>query len=114
LANRECALKISPKKTLAATKLSARQRMLRSLWRIRHLPPFQIGIRHGKLEPTWVIGSPRHVGESRQVQLMRDGDRLGRTVTVFGQNEVRFPTTWVVTLERIGPVQKYDHIGILL
>ena len=57
--------------------------------------------------------SPRHVGEARQVQLMRDGDRLGRTVTVFGENEIRLSATRVVALERVRPVQQNDHVSIL-
>lgn len=48
--------------------------------------------------------SPCHVGEPRQVQLMRDGHRLGRAVTMFGQNEVRFSPTRVVAVECIWPI----------
>jgi hypothetical protein len=55
-----------------------------------------------------------HVGEARQMQLMRNGDGLRRPIPVLAQNQVSFTAAWVVTLERIGPVQKYDHIGILL
>jgi hypothetical protein len=57
---------------------------------------------------------PRHVGEARQVQLVGDGNRLGRAVTVLGQNEIRFPTARVVTLEGVRAVQQNDHVGVLL
>jgi hypothetical protein len=62
------------------------------------------------LQPT---ASPRHVGESRQVQLVRDGHSLRRAVTVFGENEIRLSPARVVALERIGPVQQDDDVGIL-
>ena len=60
-----------------------------------------------------VVVSVRHVGKPRQMQLMRHRDRLRRTVAVLGENQVRFTTTRVIPVERIGPMQKYDHIGIL-
>jgi hypothetical protein len=44
----------------------------------------------------------RHVGEARQVQLVGDGDRLGRAVAVPGQNQVRLATARVVAIEGIG------------
>src|ERR1700758_3943772 len=34
-----------------------------------------------------LLWSPGHVGESRQVQLVRDSDRLGRAVAMLGQNQ---------------------------
>jgi hypothetical protein len=47
------------------------------------------------------------------VQLVRDCHRLGRAVTVFGENEIRLSPTRIVTVERIRPVQQNYHIGIL-
>src|SRR5215207_9082491 len=44
---------------------------------------------------------------------MCDGDGLRRTVAVLAQNQVRLTAAWVVTLERIGAMQKYDHIRVL-
>lgn len=58
--------------------------------------------------------SPRHVGESRQVQLMGDGHRLGRAVAVFGENEIRLSPARVVALERVRPVQQQHDVGVLL
>jgi hypothetical protein len=47
------------------------------------------------------------------VQLMRDGDRLGRAVTVFGENKIRLSPAWIVALECIGPVQQDHDVSIL-
>lgn len=55
----------------------------------------------------------RHVGEPRQVQLVRDGHGLGWAVAVLGQNQVGLTATWVVSLEGIRPVQQDNHVGIL-
>jgi hypothetical protein len=46
----------------------------------------------------------RHVGETRQVQLVRDGHRLGRAVAVLGQNQVRLTAAGIIALEGIGSV----------
>jgi hypothetical protein len=46
----------------------------------------------------------RHVGEPRQVQLVCDGHRLGRAVTVLGQNQVRLAAARVVPFEGIRSV----------
>ena len=54
-------------------------------------------------EPT-MYASVRHVGEPRQVQLVRNRYGLRRAVTVFGQNEIRLTTTRIVALERIGSI----------
>ena len=54
-----------------------------------------------------------HIRESRQMQLVRNGYRLRRTVAVLTENQVRLAAAWVVAVERIRSVQKYDHIGIL-
>jgi hypothetical protein len=56
----------------------------------------------------------RHVGEPRQVQLMCDSHRLGRTVAVLGENQVRLTTTRIVALESVWPMQQDDHICVLL
>jgi len=56
---------------------------------------------------------PRHIREPRQVQLMRDGDRLRRTVAVFTEDQVRLAAPWIVPLEGIGPVQEDNHVSIL-
>jgi hypothetical protein len=55
----------------------------------------------------------RHVGEPRQVQLMRDGDGLGRAVAVLGQNQVRLSPTRIVAIEGVGPVQQDHDVTIL-
>ena len=55
-----------------------------------------------------------HVGEARQVKLMRNGDRLCRTIAVLGQNQVCLAATGVVTFERVWPMQQDDHVRILL
>ena len=44
---------------------------------------------------------------------MRDGHRLRRAVAVFGENEIRLSPTWIVALERIGPVQQNHDVSIL-
>ena len=44
---------------------------------------------------------------------MRNGNRLGRTVTVFGQNQVRLSPAWIVPIERVGPVQQDHDVAIL-
>jgi hypothetical protein len=56
---------------------------------------------------------PCHVGESRQVQLMRDGDGLGRAVAVLGENEIGFSPAWIVAFERVRPVQQNHNVSIL-
>lgn len=48
------------------------------------------------------------------MQLMRHGDRPGRTVTVFGDNEIRLAAARVVPLEGVGSVQQDHHVGVLL
>jgi hypothetical protein len=40
-----------------------------SIWRIRHRPPFQIGIRHGKSEPTQRVSVLKLHGGSRRLYL---------------------------------------------
>lgn len=62
---------------------------------------------------TPLLYSPRHIGEPRQVQLMRNGHGPGRTVTVFGENEIRFSATWVIAFECVRAVQQDYHVGIL-
>lgn len=57
--------------------------------------------------------SVRHVGESRQVQLMRHGDRLRRAIPVLAHDQVSFTAPRVVSLEGVRPVQEDDHIRIL-
>jgi hypothetical protein len=57
--------------------------------------------------------SPRHVGESRQMQLVRDGDCLGRAVTVFGEDEISLSPTWIVAVERVRSVEKNHDVSIL-
>lgn len=47
------------------------------------------------------------------MQLMRDGDRLRRTVAVLAQNQIGLAAARVVTLESIGTMKQDDHIGIL-
>ncbi len=47
------------------------------------------------------------------MQLVRNGYRLRRTVAVLTENQVRLAAAWVVAVERIRPMQKYDHIRIL-
>ena len=54
-----------------------------------------------------------HVRKPRQMQLMCDGDRLSRSVSMLAQDQVRLAPTRIVALERVWPMQKYDHIGIL-
>ncbi len=56
----------------------------------------------------------RHVGEARQVQLMRDSHRSCWTCAVLGDNQVCFAAAGVVTFERIRPMQQDHQIAILL
>ena len=56
---------------------------------------------------------PRHVRKPRQMQLMRNGDRLRRPVPVLAQDQVGLAATRIVTLEGIWTVQQDYHIGIL-
>ncbi len=44
---------------------------------------------------------------------MRYGDRLRRTVAVFGENEIRFSPTWIVAIKGVGSMQQDDNVGIL-
>src|SRR5689334_8361767 len=53
------------------------------------------------------------IRETAVVQLVGDGDRAGRTVSVLGENEVRLACPRVVAFECIGSVQQYDHIRVL-
>jgi hypothetical protein len=55
----------------------------------------------------------RHIRKPTQMQLVRNGNRLRRPVTVLAKNQVRFTAARVVTLECIRPMQQYDHVGIL-
>ena len=48
------------------------------------------------------------------MQLVRDGDRLRRSRTVFGDDEVRFAAARIVALERVGAMQEDHHVRILL
>ena len=54
------------------------------------------------------------IGETAVVQLVGDGDGARRTIPVLCQNEVRFTCPRVVTFECVGPMQKDDHVRILL
>ena len=48
------------------------------------------------------------------MQLVRNGDGLRRAVAVLAQDQIRLAPTRVVPLERVRPMQKYDHVRILL
>jgi hypothetical protein len=94
------------------TKLS--QLVVPSLWRIRHFSVTKMRIPPSEMRTYIQVSLPRHVGESREMQLMRDGDSLGRTVTVLGQNQVRLSPAWIVAIERIRTVQQDHDVAILL
>src|SRR5260370_1284852 len=55
-----------------------------------------------------------HVREARQVQLVRDGNGLGRTVAVLGQNQVCLSGSGAVAVVTIGAVDEDHQIRILL
>ena len=48
------------------------------------------------------------------MQLVRNGYRLRWAIAVFGHDQIGFTAAWVVALECVRPVQKDDHICILL
>ena len=48
------------------------------------------------------------------MELVRDGDRLCRTVAVLADDDVGLAGAGVVALDRIGSVQQDDHVRILL
>lgn len=54
-----------------------------------------------------------HIRKARQVQLVRNGYRLRRTIAVLGQDQIRLPAARVVPFERIGAVQQDHEVAIL-
>ena len=58
--------------------------------------------------------SVRHIRKSRQMQLMRHGDRFRRPITVLTENQIRLATPRIIAFEGIRPVQQDDHVRILL
>ena len=55
----------------------------------------------------------RHVGEARQVQLVRDRHRSCRSCAVLGDYQVCFTTARVITFKRIRSMQQDHHVAIL-
>lgn len=97
---------------------------LRSVDGGRRLFPLPCRKRHSGRQIKWEsdIGSGnlqlenlvRHIRKPRQMQLVGNGDRLRRSRTVFGDNQVSLTTARVISLERIRPMQEDHHIRILL
>lgn len=60
------------------------------------------------------IISPIHWREAGHVQLVGHGHRGRRSIAMLAQNEVCLTATWVVTLERIRPVNEDYQVTVLL
>jgi len=85
--------------------------LFRNKCRIRQLPEiYTTGSRatHGALR------SRREIHEAREVAVESDGERVGRTVAVLGDDEIRLALARAVLFVCALAVQQDHHVGILL
>src|SRR5690625_3585472 len=61
-------------------------------------------------QPSTLVG---HVRETREVTLEGDGDRRRRAVSMFRDDEIRFPRPGGFLLVQVFAVDEHDHVSIL-